>query len=84
MAYREENGKRYENPHTARLDGLKEAERSKESLNQHERDTLDFIYTKEDPMQTLDPDKVRYAKAKPTARDLEPSTTGDNSIYAFR
>jgi len=36
-----------------------------------------FIYTKQDP------DKIRYAKSKPTAKDLNPETTGDNTIFNF-
>jgi hypothetical protein len=83
MAYREVNGKRYDNPNAGRLDNIRNGEREKEALTTQETDTLTFIYTKEDPKLTLDPDKVKYLKAKVTAKDLEASTTGDNSIYAF-
>ncbi len=83
MAYREEGGKRYENPHTARLDGISKAEKSKESLTKDESDVLSFIYAKSDPLVTMDPDKVRYVKAKPSTKGLDPAVMGDNSITDF-
>jgi len=62
MAYKEVNGKRFDNPHAGRLDGLRVAEREKEALTTQEVDTLSFIYTKQDPRETMDPDKVPIYK----------------------
>jgi hypothetical protein len=64
--YREVNGTRYENPHTARLEGLKQAERSKEARTKDEVDTMNFVYgANTDARQTLDPDKVSLDLAMP-------------------
>jgi hypothetical protein len=58
--YREVNGTRYDNPHTARLEGITLAERSKEARTKEEMDTLSYIYGAEkDARLTLDPDKAR-------------------------
>lgn len=65
--YREVNGTRYENPHTARLEGLKQAERSKEARSKDEVDTLNFVYgANTDARQTLDPDKVSSKIVNPS------------------
>ena len=69
MAYKEENGRRYENPHVARLDNMSKAEKSKEARTQDEKDVMSFIYSKQDPLMTMDPDKVS------TEIGLSPSQT---------
>ena len=66
--YREVNGTRYENPHTARLEGLKQAERSKEARSKDEVDTMNFVYgANTDARQTLDPDKVCSKLVNPSS-----------------
>ena len=37
---------------------------------QKERNALTFVYTKEDPVASSDPDKVRYIRARPTVSEL--------------
>lgn len=56
--YKEEGGKRYQDPHIGRLDSINKAERVL-TRTQEEKDVMNFIYAKEDALKTLDPDKVR-------------------------
>ena len=67
----------------ARLDGLTEAERTKDAMDEDEKLRLAWIYSKPDDKNTLDPDKRRLVRSKPRESELEPSTTGSNATAAF-
>ena len=53
------------------------------SFSKEETDVMNFIYNKGNPLQEMDPDKVRYAKVRPTEADFRGTAMGDDSILGF-
>lgn len=72
------------NPHAGRLESLSKAEYEVEERTEEERERLSWIYAKQDPLQTLDPDKVRYVKSRPKVRRPAEETWGSRGLAERR